>query len=158
LAYNQKSFKKGDKPNNAGVPRERVSVNFRKLLRDTTNWKKAAKIMQKMAFGGYDYVNGNGITITALPDKEWFRMLCEYTEGLGKPIMITDTDAVTKDALTKFTEFVSGVSGTKAVNTNGDVVEHNVNADTPAESVKVSTTEEAHVDTDTASTDIPASN
>ena len=97
---NNTSFQNGNKAARNRRPKvvERfVPADFKKILWDAVDMKALAVNIWQEAKGGYKYLNGNGIEITARPSLEWTRLLLEYM--IGKPQQPIEAGTDTKKAI-----------------------------------------------------------
>lgn len=89
--------------------------NIQAFIRKQTNWKEFVKTIQKLAFGGFEYVNGNNVKCIAQPDSEMLKLLLYVSYGRPGEMDKDQTDkyeamAKLKDAMEELPQgdFIAG--------------------------------------------------
>jgi hypothetical protein len=73
-------------------PYKVVPEDFRKLLKEKTNWKKLVKILNKIAIGGYEFVNYNGQKIIAQPNMDAIKLVMFMVWGKYPESTVNEND------------------------------------------------------------------
>ena len=79
-------------------------------VRTNTDWKVVLEQLKKMAFGGYEFTNYNGIKTIAEPSVEAMRMLMLYAWGRPGEVSPDDSSDKTIQAMKQFSDFVASVN------------------------------------------------
>ncbi len=113
-----KPFKKGNKEGTKNKGKKfNVVTDFRKLLRETVDYSELASILMRLARGGENQKNGNGVEFVSIPDINAVKILLEY--GYGKPAQQTEIDTDTKNTLSTFNSFIADFNKPITVSNTG---------------------------------------
>jgi len=78
--------------------------NIQVFVKKHTNWKLFIQTVQKLAFGGFEYTNGNNVKCIAQPDAEMLKLLLYV--AYGRPTEMEKDETAKAERIWKFTEFL----------------------------------------------------
>lgn len=85
-----------------------IPNNIQEFAKNSVNWKKFIKVVQKLAFGNFHYINGNGIDTIAQPNEEMLKLLLYIS--YGRPNSMPEDNSEKDKMLAAFQESIKGKS------------------------------------------------